>query len=289
MRVLIIGCGYVGLPLGAELARLGHEVFGLRRTKSDDTELITARIFPLTADITNRATLSNLPRPFDWVVNCAASGGGDAESYRRLYFDGTRNVIEWLSSSLPRKYVYTSSTSVYAQNDGSVVTESDFASPETDTGKVLVATEKILLAAASETKFPATILRLSGIYGPGRGYWLKQFLNGEARIEGVGERYLNLIHRDDVIGAIIAALNRAPVGSVFNATDNEPVTQRDFFEWLAKRLNKPLPPNVPEGSTERKRGASNKRVSNSRLRQQLGYEFKYPTFREGYEAEIQKR
>ena len=289
MRVLIIGCGYVGLPLGAELAREGHEVFGIRRSGSAANELQSVGIHPLFADITDAQTLTKLPREYDWVVNCAASGGGDAEAYRRLYLEGTRNVIERLAPSPPRKYVYTSSTSVYGQNDGSIVTEDDPAEPETETGKVLVATENLLLSVAGERKFPAMILRLAGIYGPGRGYWLKQFLAGEARIEGNGERFLNMIHRDDVIGAIIAALKSAPQPCICNACDNEPVSQRVFFEWLANRLGKPMPPTVPQNSAERKRGATNKRVSNLRLRQQLGYEFSYPTFRQGYETEIVAR
>jgi nucleoside-diphosphate-sugar epimerase len=286
MRVLIIGCGYVGLPLGAELARHGHEVFGIRRSQSALDGLKAAGIHPLFADITNAQTLPKLRREYDWVVNCAASGGGGAEEYRRLYLEGTRNIVEWLSAAPPRKYVYTSSTSVYSQNDGSVVVETDAVAPETETGKVLVATENLLLSASHEKDFPSIILRIAGIYGPQRGYWLKQFLAGEARIEGDGERFLNMIHRDDVVGAIITALKHAPLPSVYNAVDNEPVSQREFFEWLAKRLNKPMPPSVSEHSVERKRGATNKRVSNLRLRQQLGYEFKYPTFRQGYEAEI---
>jgi nucleoside-diphosphate-sugar epimerase len=289
MRVLIVGCGYVGLPLGVELARQGHEVFGLRRNASAENDLKAARIKPLFADITKPEDLEKLPSKFDWVVNCAASGGGGAEDYRQLYLMGNRNLIEWLRAAPPKRYVYTSSTSVYGQNDGSTVVETDPVAPLTETGKVLVMTENFLLAAATEIKFPTVILRLAGIYGPGRGYWLKQFLNGEVRIEGKGERILNMIHRDDVVGAIIAALKHALLLSVYNAVDNEPVSQLDFFKWLAGRLGKPLPPTVPEDSeATRKRGVTNKRVSNLRLRRQLGYEFKYPTFRQGYEAEIKK-
>ena len=289
VRVLIIGCGYVGLSLGAELARRGQEVFGIRRSAPAAAELKAARIHPLIADITKKEDLEKLPRDFDWVVNCAASGGGSVDDYRRLYFEGTRNLIEWLLPSPPRRYIYTSSTSVYAQNDGSVVTEIDPAAPVSETGKILVATENLLLDAAAEKKFPAVIFRVAGIYGPDRGYWLKQFLSGEAKIEGTGERFLNMVHRDDVVGAIIAALKSAPTPSVFNVVDNEPVTQLEFFKWLAQRLGKPMPPIAPENfETNRKRGATNKRVSNLRLRQQLGCQFKFPTFRQGFDAEIQR-
>lgn len=286
MRVLIVGCGYVGQPLGAELVRQGHQVFGLRRNASASGELTAAGIQPLFADITQPETLAKLPREFDWVVNCAAAGGG-VEDYRRVYLTGNRNLLAWLQPAPPHKYVYTSSTSVYAQNDGSLVTETDPATPATETGKILVATENLLRSAAAEDKFPAVILRVAGIYGPGRGYWLRQFLAGEARIEGTGERFLNMIHRNDVGGAIIAALGGGIPGSILNAVDDEPVSQLDLFTWLANRLGKPLPPSVPEPATEtRRRGATNKRVSNRRLKQETGFQFKYPTFREGYAAEL---
>lgn len=310
MRVLIVGCGYVGLPLGAELVKLGHEVFGLRRTSSDDADLKAAGLTPLHADISQLETLTALPADFDWVVNCAASGGGDVDAYRRLYLQGTRNLIAWLASSRGResadlskeenvlrltsaatlkKFVYTSSTGVYGQNDGSVVKETSPTEPAVETARILVETEKALLAAAREKNFPAVVLRVAGIYGPDRGYLLKQYLKNEARIEGSGGRILNMIHRDDLIGVVVAALKSGRPGEIYNAVDDEPVTQRTFFEWLAGMLGKDLPPSAPEDAeTNRKRGVTNKRVSNRRLKMELGYQFKYPNFRTGYTAEIMR-
>ncbi len=285
MRVLIVGCGYVGLPLGAELVKQGHEVFGLRRAAADG--LKAAGITPLTADITRAESLAGLPRDFDWVVNCVASGGGGAGEYQQLYLQGTRNLIEWLAVSPLKKFVYTSSTGVYGQNDGELVTEASPAAPESETAKVLVETEKVLLAAAREKNFPAVILRVAGIYGPERGYLLKQYLRNDARIEGRGERILNMIHRDDLIDVIIAALQRGPAGEIYNAVDDEPVTQLHFFEWLAGTLGKDLPPSATaDEATSRRRWLTNKKVSNRRLKHELGYPFKYPSFREGYAAEI---
>jgi nucleoside-diphosphate-sugar epimerase len=286
MRVLIVGCGYVGLPLGADLVRHGHEVFGLRRSGSAKNELEAARIKPLRADITKPEDFAGLPVSFDWVVNCVASGGGGAEGYRRVYLQGTRNLLEWLASAPPKKFVYTSSTGVYRQIDGSIVTETSPTEPAAGTARVLVETENLLLEAARESNFPAIILRLAGIYGPDRGYWFQQYLKKQACIEGKGERFLNMIHRDDVIGCIIAALKSGRPGEIYNGVDEEPVTQLNFFEWLAATLGKPLPPFVPEDANARRRGVTNKRVSNGRLKMEIGYQFKYPTFRQGYTAEI---
>ena len=287
MRVLIVGCGYVGLPLGKELVRQGREVFGLRRGVLAEKELKAAGIQPLRADITKLDELEKLPCDFDWVVNCAASGGGGAEDYRKIYLEGNRNLVAWLANSPLKKFIYTSSTSVYGQNDGSLVTENSPAEPDADTAKVLVETEKLLLAAAAERQFPAVVLRVAGIYGPARGHSFKQFLRGEARIEGEGARWLNTIHRDDLIGVIIAALRNAKPGEIFNAVDNEPVSQLKFFEWLAAELKRPLPPKVAaDAEAWRRRGVTNKRVSNAKLRAELKHQFQFPDFRAGYAAEI---
>lgn len=286
MKCLIVGCGYVGLPLGTELLRLGHEVFGLRRNNSTEPELKAAGITPLIADITKPETLEALPREFDWVVHCVAAGG-DVENYRQIYLEGTTHLLKRLSASPPKKFIYTSSTSVYGQNDGSQIKESSPAEPEAETAKILVETEKVLLEAFQRDKFPAVILRVAGIYGPDRGHWFKQFLKNDARMDGDGSRFLNMIHRDDVVGCIVAALKNGRPGEIYNAVDDEPVSQKNFFEWLGATLGKYPPPPHPENPAEdRKRGVTNKRVSNRRLKMELGCQFKYPNFRKGYTAEI---
>jgi nucleoside-diphosphate-sugar epimerase len=130
-------------------------------------------------------------------------------------------------------------------------------------------------------------LRVVGIYGPDRGHWFKQFLKDAAHIEGDGARFLNMIHRDDLVGCIIAALKNGRPGEIYNATDDEPVNQLHFFQWLAQAVDKPLPPSVPENPGEyRRRGVTNKRVSNRKLKMELGHRFKYPNFRIGYSAEL---
>jgi len=294
MRVLIVGCGYVGLPLGVELVRQGHTVFGLRRSALAEAELQAAGLTPLHADITRPETLAKLPRDFHWVVNCTASGGGGADDYRKIYLEGNRNLVAWLAGSPLKKFIYTSSTSVYGQDDGSLVTERSPVEPDALTSKILVETEQLLLEASGGSRgrsphqqFPAVILRVAGIYGPGRGHSFKQFLRVDARVEGDGARWLNMIHRDDLIGIIIAALRDAKPGEIINAVDNEPVSQLDFFAWLAAELKRPMPPTVPaDAEVWRKRGVTNKRVSNAKLRAELEYTFQFPDFRAGYTAEI---
>ena len=285
MRVLIVGCGYVGKAVGAELVQQGHSVWGLRRSHAHDAELRAAGIVPLAADITVPETLSSLNPGYDWVVHCASASGGGAPEYTEVYLRGTSHLLARLSSAPPAKFVYTSSTSVYAQNDGSEVDETSQTVPEAPTGQILVRAEDLLLRAASESGFPAVVLRVAGIYGPGRTYWVDQIRSGEARIEGDGGRILNTVHRDDVAGAIIAALGCGMQGRIYNVVDDEPVTQLALLRWLSKRLGKALPPRDSGGQRKiGKRGMTNKRVSNQRLKHELGYRLRFPTFKEGYEA-----
>jgi len=289
VRVLIIGCGYVGVSLGAELVKQGHEVFGVRRSTGHDAELKAAGVQPLGADITRPEDLAKLPGPFDWVVNTVSSTKGGVEEYREVYLNGTRHLIDWLAAAPPKKFVYTSSTSVYGQTDGSVVKETSLTEPTTETGKVLVEAEKALLAAVAGRKFPAVILRVAGIYGPDRGHLFQQYLRNEARIAGKGERIINMIHRDDLVGVIITALKSGRPGEIYNAVDDEPVAQIHFFRWLSETLGKWMPAfATEEEDANRKRGVTNKKVSNRKLKMELGCPFKYPTFRQGYTAEIQR-
>src|SRR5260221_454131 len=129
MRVLIVGCGYIGMPLGAELSRAGHKVFGLRRSSFTADEMDSTGISPLKADISKGEELAKLPSGYDWVVNCVASSGGGADAYRAVYLQGNRNLVDWLSPNPPAKFVYTSSTSVYGQTDGSWVSEESPTEP----------------------------------------------------------------------------------------------------------------------------------------------------------------
>jgi nucleoside-diphosphate-sugar epimerase len=288
MRVLIVGCGYTGLPLGAELVRQGHEVFGLRRSGSAAADLKATGIQPLVGDVTRPEDLRKLSGPFDWVVNTVSSTKGGMDEYRQVYLAGTRNLIDWLQSMPIQRFVYASSTSVYGQTDGSLVKETSPTQPTSVTSQVLVETEKVLLAV-QQSGFPAVILRVAGIYGPERGHLFLQYLRNEARIHGKGERIINMIHRDDLVGVIVTALRHARAGEIYNAVDDEPVAQIHFFRWLSETLGKWMPPSATEAeNAERKRGLTNKRVSNRKLKMELGYQFKYPTFRQGYSAEIQR-
>lgn len=287
MRILISGCGDLGLETGRRLARLGHQVWGLRRHPEPVRAAWQATgIQPLAADLTRPATLAGLPNAFEAVIHTVSASGGGPAAYQSAYLDTTTNLLEWLDRDPLRCLVYTSSTSVYSQQDGGWIDESSPAQPVTETGRVLVAAEELLLAAHRESGCPVTILRLAGLYGPGRSRLLDQFLAGEAELGPSAEHWLNLIHREDAAAALVAMVHSPRPGAVFNVADDEPSTRRQIFIWLAQQTGRDLPTGLAASpaltTTGRSRGTSHKRVSNRALREALGWRPLFPSFREGY-------
>jgi len=288
MRTLIAGCGYLGTAVGSLLVKAGHEVIGLRRTEDASDELRQFGIIPVNGDLTDLRSLEAIPGKFDWVVNTVSSSRGGADVYRAVYLEGTRTMLEWLRNHPLKRYVYTSSTSVYGQTDGGTVDEDSLAQPGTETGAILRATEDLLIQAANEG-IPTTILRVSGIYGPERGHLFRQFVNGEARISGEGHRWMNMVHRDDAATAIRAALDKGQNGRIYNCTDDVAVSQLEFLGWLAQQFDRPLPPPATEeAATRKKRGVTHKQVSNLRLKTELDWKPAFPSFREGYAGDVNR-
>ena len=266
----VAGCGFTGLATARLLHARGWHVIGGTQS-AESAAVLAGEAFQVSAcDITDRAAIARLPA-VDAVVHCASSGRGGVEQYRAVYLEGARALAEGLA---PRVFVFTSSTSVYAQTDGSPVSEESAAEPDRETGRVLRETEEFVLARGG------CVARLAGIYGPARSVLLKTFLSGEAVIEGGGGRFVNQVHRDDIASAL-ALLIESSARGIFNVCDDEPMTQRAVYEWLAQRFQKPLPPTGPI-DPNRKRGWTSKRVSNAKLRA-FGWAPRYPSFRDAIE------
>ena len=272
-RIFIAGCGFTGLAAARLFHRAEWEVVGGTHSAESVAALAGEPFRVLACDITDAAALGAHAelRGLDAAIHCASSGRGGAEAYRAVYLGGARNLAEVLA---PRRLIFTSSTSVYAQNDGSVVDEQSAAEPGRETGAVLRETEEFVLARGG------IVARLAGIYGPGRSVLLRKFFSGEAVIEGEGGRFVNQVHRDDIATALFA-LVQAEARGIFNVVDDAPMTQREVYAWLAQRFGKPLPPSGP-ADANRKRGVTNKRVSNAKLRA-LGWAPLYPSFRDAVE------
>lgn len=276
MRVLIAGCGYLGRALGARLAAEGAFVAGLRRPGSDPAPLRAAGVEPFFADLTRPGDLAGLPRGWDGVVFCAAPDERGEAAYRAVYAEGSRRLVEWLGKDGGGVKVFTGSTRVYAQADGSEVTEASPTEPRSPEGRVLLEAEAAWRGAGG------VVFRVAGLYGPGRNR-IGSLVRGEARMHGAGERRLNLIHRDDLVAAVILALRRARPGALYNVSDGRPPTEREFYGWLCPRLGVPLPGAAEAaGGGGRRRSEGDKQVMSGAIREALGWRPAFPDFRGGY-------
>ena len=275
-RILIAGCGYIGQAAADLFHAAGWAVQGWTRSAKSAASL-SAKPYPVReVDVSQAGQVAECAGMFDAVVHCASSSGGDAEMYRKVYLDGARNLLETFRRS---KLLFTSSTSVYAQRDGSWVTEESDAKPMRETSRVLLETERLVLADSG------VVARLAGIYGPGRSALLKKFLNNAAMIDPENDRFVNQVHRDDIAAALFLLVTRKAEGAqIYNVVDDQPILQSECYRWLAQRLNRPLPP-IGRSTQKRKRGDSNKRVSNAKLRRS-GWTPQYPTFAEAMEKSV---
>ena len=275
-RILIAGCGYVGQAAADLYHAAGWAVEGWTRS-AESVATLSAKPYPICeVDISRRARVAERTGTFDAVIHCASSSGGDAEMYRQVYLDGARNLLEMFPGS---KLLFTSSTSVYAQRDGSWVTEESETKPTRETSQILLETEGLVLANGG------IVARLAGIYGPGRSALLTKFVEGTAIIDAENDRFVNQVHRDDIASALFLLLNRkAQGGQIYNVVDDQPILQSECYRWLAHRLNRPRPP-IGKSKQQRKRGDSNKRVSNVKLHRS-GWMPQYPTFAEAMEKSI---
>jgi len=276
-RILIAGCGYVGQELGLRLVRQGHSVCGLRRGPSR----LPQGLRGFSADLTRPETLGDLPGPFDVVFYTAGADRRSEAGYRSAYLQGLGNLIGALQGQNPpvRRIFFTSSTAVYGQSGGEWVDEDSPAVAGHFRGRLLRNAEQVLL----ESPIAGTVVRVGGIYGPGRQRLIDSVQHGEACCFEGPPRYLNHVHRDDCAGALAHLMGLDRPRSLYLLVDHEPADQCGVLRWIAGRLRVPEPPRVPAEQGKPARGT--KRCRNARL-VDSGYTFHYPTFREGYEALI---
>jgi nucleoside-diphosphate-sugar epimerase len=267
-QVLIVGCGFVGLATARLFARRGWQVTGCTHSAESAASLAGEPFPVLAGDISDRTAVEKLAEigSVDVIVHCASSGRGGAEQYQRVYLEGAQHLTAVFPSAT---LVFTSSTSVYAQTDGEWVTEDSPAEPQRETGRILRETEDLVVA------HNGIVTRLAGIYGPGRSVLLRKFFDGTATIEGDGTKWINQAHRDDIASALVHLVT-ANARGIFNVNDDCPLPQRKLYACLSQRFNRPLPPSGPI-DLNRKRGWTNKRVSNVKLCA-LGWQPRYPTF-----------
>lgn len=276
-KILIVGCGYIGTALAEKLAR-SAEVTGITSSDKRHARLQAIGVRPVIADVQDKHWLDSLPDHVDVIVNTIASGGRD---YRSTYWQSNHDLLAKYARQPPQHFIYTSSTSVYSQIDGSIVTEQDETEASTPMREVLIETEQMLLA---NRPFPSiAILRLGGIYGPNRHALLDDLRDGVRSFPDDPNRWINQIHRDDAVSAILHMISISPERKIFNVVDDEPVPYGTCLKWLAHRLNVAPPVFDPEAPALRKRRGPkpHRRISNAKLKA-TGWVPQYPTFKHGF-------
>ncbi|MCB9849157.1 MAG: SDR family oxidoreductase [Phycisphaerales bacterium] len=273
-RVALVGCGYVGLALGKTLHAAGCSVVGTTTSDARVAEIEAAGLSVRLLDVADADCLAEIVRDRDVVYLTVAAGRG-GQAYRDVYLRAAENLVRALPGSSVARVIYTSSTSVYAQRDGSWVDETSPAGADSENGKVLLATERTLLDAGVENEqgreVQISVVRLAGIYGPGRepARFAARFA-GQERDDG--EVYLNLVHLDDIVAAL-ARLRTIPHHGVLNLADDTPTTRRVVFDPILRAANLP-----PVRWTAGASGDRGKRIANGRIKALLDLTLRHPGF-----------
>ncbi len=270
---LIIGCGYLGQRVAALWHQAGHTVHALTRSEARADEFRRQGWYPVLGDLTQPQSLPTFTH-IDTLLLAVGLDRRAGHSQREVYVDGLAHLIEHCPVA-PRRVVSVSSTSVYGQDAGEWIDEDSATEPQAENGQVCLAAERLL-----QDRWPhAQIVRSAGIYGPGRLIARVEQLRTGTPLSGRPDAWLNLIHVDDLATAVLAVADRAAVGSTWLAVDNRPLTRREFYQAITRRVGAPEP-HFTEGDTPTG-GGLNKRCSNRRLREDLGWAPRYPTIEEG--------
>ena len=282
---MIFGAGYVGVEVARQAVARGMRVTALTRNATNAEALRELGATALVADLAEKSWHDHpaLVGGAEFALNCVSSGGGGPAGYRRSYVDGMRSVLAWTGRAPVGTLVYTSSTSVYPQDGGVRVDETAPTEGASENAQILREAENLLRGWDGGRSF---VLRLAGIYGPQRHHLLDQLREGSGVVAGRGDHHLNLIHRDDIAGAVWAAFG-APTevkGGVFNVADDGAAPKAEVVAWLAARLGVPVPIFTGAPATGRRLITPDRVIANDTLKRVLGWRPLYATFREGYDA-----
>lgn len=276
MKVLFIGCGDIAQRTAKGLSKK-YDCFGLRR----NPEKLATEITPITADASNfQQLLSVASGGFDIWVATLTPAEFTRQAYQQSYLAVAQAMAQAVNAlhQAPKLIIWVSSTSVYGDNKGDWVDETTKPNPVTFSGEILLQAEQII----QNLPCSSTVVRFSGIYGPGRSRLLDQVRAGKGRPK-LPEHWTNRIHADDCAGVLAHLIGRSESGNliepIYLASDCQPVTQHDVRQWLAKQLSVDLvEETVAIGPVRR---------CSNRLLLESGFSFNYPSFREGYTALIE--
>jgi nucleoside-diphosphate-sugar epimerase len=288
---LIFGCGYLGHRVAQLWRCAGDRVFAVTRSAKRAEELGKQGLEPIVADVASFASMNSLP-PTDamlFAVGFDRAAGGDIHD---VYAGGLHNVLAALPPTATR-VVYISTTGVYGTGSGDWVDEQTPPDPQRDGGRASLAAERIL--AAHPLGRRSVILRLAGIYGPGRVPNLEPLRAGEP-IAAPSAGWLNLIHVDDAARVVVEADRwqadqpEAHGPHLFCVSDGSPVIRGDYYAEAARLVGAPPPRFVdpPANSPATVRSRSSRRVRSDNVWRELGLTPRYASYREGLATILQE-
>jgi nucleoside-diphosphate-sugar epimerase len=290
MRILIAGCGDVGIALASRLVTTGHDVIALRRKAVEPSP--ASDLHWIYADLCDSNSLEQLPSDIDAVVYMAAADRRTPEAYRDAYVKGVDVLLSRLrdlelkssnsetGASARCHFIFVSSTGVYGEDNGELVDEETPTRPRNFTGELLLEGEALVRNAS----FPSTVVRFGGIYGPGRNWLLSKVRSKEAEILRNSKIYTNRIHRDDCAKVLEFLLEQGAIDNqVYIAVDDAPVDRSVVYEFLAGELGVELRVGDSGDVLGGALSCSGKRCSNQKLKDR-GYSFIFPSYVEGYRS-----
>ncbi|MFQ3216026.1 MAG: nucleoside-diphosphate-sugar epimerase [Paraperlucidibaca sp.] len=275
-KILIVGAGDVGGRIAIELAELGHEVWALRRTPQANQSFSSGgKLMWSVCDVTKAETLK-LPLGLDIVISALAPSESGMVAYEQVYVGGARALQQALKGQSLNRQFWLSSTGVYGEDAGEWIDEATPAQPKRDTAKLLLQAEDVV----RQSPWPSTIVRLGGLYGPGRERLLR-WVRDAKPVQMTPPSWTNRLHVADAAGLVVHLVQQSLAGgrveSLLLGVDDAPTPQHEVLAWLAQQLELPSSPDkavVPNAS-------QGKRISNLALHRS-GYALSYPSFRDGY-------
>mgnify|MGYP006177683599 CR=1 FL=1 len=274
-RILMVGCGDLGMRAARLLLARGDEVWALRRSAPPADA--PAGLRWLQADLGQPDQLARLPEGITRVAWLPSPGKRDPQAYARVFTDPLPHVFGALDRARLERVVFISSSAVYGGHDGAWIDESAPTQPKGFNGEILLQAEQWL----AEQGLPATALRLAGLYGPGRTQLIERVRAGDARAPHDPPHWANRMHIDDAAAAVAHLLHAPEVAPVYIGCDDTPLPLHVLYGYLAGLLGAPAPAEGPPPP-----GVGSKRLSNARLRGS-GLTLQWPDSRAGYAALIE--
>ncbi|MEX2140998.1 MAG: SDR family oxidoreductase [Pirellulales bacterium] len=281
---LIVGCGY----LGSRVARLwqarGVTVAVVTRSADRARQFQQAGYLPVVADVTDAASLDRVRRlsDVDTVLYAVGYDRAAGKARREVYVEGLGRVLDALPSSVQR-FIYISTTGVYGQTDGSWIDEESSCDPASEVGRMFLEAESVLRGHSIAAR--AIILRMAGLYGPGRIPRREELIAGKP-LAADPDAYLNLIYVDDAARVVLAVENQVEPPRMYLVSDGHPVVRREYYAEAARLLGAPSPvfAHKQDRGPSDARGNTDKRVNNARLINEIGYQLQYSTYKQGLAA-----